>query len=104
MKSELFTDSYCIFIDSSDIFSYKNIIERYKENGVRVIKGDFEKSPLCIVIPNTLNASKIEKELFDQEHKQGFWGQRGIGYAGKSWKEITKYEKDECIAKAYSIS
>ena len=30
IKSEVFDNSYCIFIDKTDIFAYKNTIEKYK--------------------------------------------------------------------------
>lgn len=89
MNSELFDNSYCIFIDKLDVFSYKSTIEKYKDVGVRIVEGDFEKAPACIVIPNKLDIFKIEKELYDiEKSKNGFWGQFGMGYKGKTWKEI----------------
>jgi len=89
IKSEVFDNSYCIFIDKTDIFAYKNTIEKYKDVGVRIFEGVFEKSPACIVIPNKLDIFKIEKELYNiEESKNGFWGQFGMGYIGKTWKEI----------------
>jgi hypothetical protein len=56
---------------------------------VRILEGVFEKSPACIVIPNKLDIFKIENELYNiEESKNGFWGQFGMGYIGKTWKEI----------------
>lgn len=89
IKSEMFDNSYCIFIDKLDVILYKNIIQKYKKEGVKILEGKFEKAPACIVIPNKLNIFKIEKELFNiEESKNGFWGQFGMGYKGKNWKEI----------------
>jgi hypothetical protein len=89
MKSELFKNSYCIFINKDDKQIYKNIIDNYKNLGVRMLEGDFENAPLCVVIPNLLDIFKLEKELFDLNNsKNGFWGQFGMGYEGKEWKEI----------------
>ena len=89
MNSELFDNSYCIFIDKLDVFVYKSTVEKYKDAGVRILEGTFEKAPVCIVIPNKLDIFNIENELFNiEESKNGFWGQFGIGYEGKTWKEI----------------
>ena len=89
MNSELFNNSYCIFIDKLDVFAYKSTIEKYKDVGVRILEGAFEKAPTCIVIPNKLDIFKIEKELYNiEDSKNGFWGQFGMGYEGKTWKEI----------------
>jgi hypothetical protein len=89
IKSEVFDNSYCIFIDKLNAFAYDNTVQKYKDVGVRIIEGNFEKAPACIVIPNKLDVFKIEKELYNIENsKNGFWGQFGIGYEGKTWKEI----------------
>jgi hypothetical protein len=89
IPSEFFNSSYCIFIDKNEKKIYKESIEKYKNLGVRLIEGEFENSPSCIVIPNKLDIFNIEKELYNlDESKNGFWGQFGVGYAGKTWKEI----------------
>lgn len=89
IKSEVFDDSYCIFIDMLDVVVYKNTVQKYKNEGVKIFEGNFEKAPACIVIPNKLDIFKIENELFDiEESKNGFWRQFGMGYKGKTWKEI----------------
>ena len=89
INSEFFENSYCIFIDKLDVNSYKGTIEKYKNDGVRIIEGCFENPPTCIVIPNKLDIFRIEKELYNiEESKSGFWGQFGLGYKNKTWQEI----------------
>jgi hypothetical protein len=89
INSELFDNSYCIFVDKKNTSTYKKTVEKYKNDGVRILEGNFENSPACIVIPNKLDIFKIEHELYDLNiSDDGFWGQFGIGYSGKTWKEI----------------
>jgi hypothetical protein len=89
IPSETFDSSYCIFIDKIQAMTYKKITEKYKNDGVRILEGNFENSPTCIVIPNKLDIFKIEHELYDLHISDGgFWGQFGMGYLGKTWKEI----------------
>lgn len=89
LKSELFNNSYCIFIDKQIKQTFKPIVEKYKNEGVRILEGNFENSPTCIVIPNVLNFYNLEKKLFElKPTNSGFWGQMGIGYSNKTWKEI----------------
>ena len=65
LKSELFNNSYCIFVDKKTAQTYKPIVEKYKEKGVRIIEGNFENSPACIVIPDVLNFCSLEKQLLE---------------------------------------
>jgi hypothetical protein len=89
IPSEIFDNSYCIFIDKIQATTYKKITEKYKKDGVRILEGNFDNSPACIVIPNKLDIFKIEHELYDLDvSDSGFWGQFGMGYSGKTWKEI----------------
>lgn len=90
IPSETFDSSYCIFIDKKQSTEYKKITEKYKNDGVRILEGNFANSPACIVIPNKLDIFKIEHELYDflDVSNGGFWGQFGMGYSGKTWKEI----------------
>jgi hypothetical protein len=89
IPSDIFSNSYCIFIDDSSVDKFKNKIKEYNNEGIKIIRGNFSKNPLCVVIPNCMDFLKIEKELFDiKENNSGFWGQYGIGYSGKTWKEI----------------
>jgi hypothetical protein len=89
ITSEMFSNSYCIFIDELSVDKFKNKIKEYKNDAIKIIRGIFLGEPLCIVIPNSLDFRKIEKELFEiKENNSGFWGQYGIGYSGETWKEI----------------
>lgn len=89
LSSELFRESYCIFIEKNCVKDYKPMVEKYKNKGIRILEGDFENPPVCVVIPNSLNFKEIERELFEtKQPKSGFWGQYGIGYKNKTWKEI----------------
>lgn len=89
ITSEMFLNSYCIFIDESSVDKIKNKIKEYNNDGIKILRGNFSDGPLCVVIPNWINFLKIEKELFDiKENNSGFWGQYGIGYSGKTWSEF----------------
>jgi len=90
IPSDTFSNSYCIFIDESSVGKFKNKIKEYNNNdGIKIIRGNFSDGPLCVVIPNWMDFVKIEKELFAvKENNSGFWGQYGIGYSGKTWKEL----------------
>lgn len=89
IPSEAFDSSYCIFVDKKSTTTYKQVAEKYKKDGVRILEGNFDNSPACIVIPNKLDIFKIEHELYDLNiSDDGFWGQFGMGYSGKTWKEI----------------
>jgi hypothetical protein len=89
IKSEIFSESYCIFIDKNVSSAFKNKIKTYKNKSIKIISGNFENNPTCIVIPNKLDFKKIENDLFQlDESKFGFWGQYGIGYNDKTWTEI----------------
>lgn len=89
LNSELFSNSYCIFIDETSVDKIKNKIKEYKKERIKIIRGNFSGEPLCVVIPNSLDFRKIEIDLFNvKENNSGFWGQYGIGYCGKTWKEI----------------
>ena len=59
------------------------------KQGVRVLKANFNNETAVIVIPFKLDFHKIEKDLYAlPASKEGFWGQIGMGYAGKSWSEV----------------
>jgi hypothetical protein len=79
IKSELFQDSYCIFVHDA---SYK----KHLDDGVKLLKSNFDDNLYCIVIHNSMNFKAIESKLFELPyHKKGFWGQFGMGYLGKTW-------------------
>ena len=95
MKSELFKESYCVFVDSehskyyNELLKQKNLIEK----SVRVLNASFDKTLSCIVIPTSsnhrYNIQKIIEILWNNKKDGGFWHQYGIGYEGKEWEVCT---------------
>jgi hypothetical protein len=82
LKSELFQESYCIFVHDS---SFKD----YLKDPVKLLKATFRDDLYCIVIPNGMNFKSIEGDLFNLPiSKKGFWGQYGMGYLGKTWEVL----------------
>jgi hypothetical protein len=95
LKSEMFDNSYAIFISkkSSDYFMNQIKKEGYDKNGVNIINADFQDDLAAILIPIQENVKFIEKDLFEYKNNSeipdvknsGFWGQVGLGYKGKTW-------------------
>jgi hypothetical protein len=91
IKSELFSNSYAIFIDSEDIYLFKKAISRTNLDkvGVKVLKSNFDTTLSTIVIPSSMDFMSIEKYLFGINGRKGqFWGQFGLGYSGKTWNVV----------------
>jgi hypothetical protein len=88
IPSEVFSNSYAIFISSKEAPLYQNHIDKKKlqEKGIGIIYRCKDPLTAAIVIPNKLDYKNIEKEFFDLfEKKDGFWGQYGLGYKGEHW-------------------
>ena len=94
LKSELFQDSYCIFISKAAAGSFAKRVLEFKDSAIKVLKGTFESAPAVIVIPNDRAIKKIETELFNWSKDDnilqggGFWGQFGMGYKDKEWEVV----------------
>lgn len=89
INSEVFSNSYCIFFDENSLNNVIKKVKEYDNESIKIIQGTFGSHPLCVVIPNSENFQKIERELFEiKENNSGLWGQYGIGYSGKTWKTI----------------
>lgn len=91
LPSEYFDNSYCIFVDRKAAREFNKVIvtKKYDQEGVAVLKGNFDEAPACIVIPSKSDFKVIEKELFAlPSAKKGFSGQLGIGYKGKDWSKV----------------
>lgn len=92
VPSEMFEQSYCIFIDRNTAEKFNNAIAKLglKDKNVKVLKGTWSPdATACIVIPKTLDYNPIEEALFKlPEAKLGFWGQQGMGYKGKTWEVV----------------
>jgi len=89
LKSELFHQSYCIFVNEVT----KEVEDKIRSFGIqsiKLLKATFNKDLFCIVIPTTLAVKIYEDDLFKvyREYlpKSGFWGQYGMGYSGKVWE------------------
>lgn len=92
LKSELFQQSYCIFV--SDIVpGIKEKIESYSIQSIKILKAMFQEKLFCIVIPGHHAFKQYEKELFDiykkSGNESGFWGQYSMGYPGKEWEVVS---------------
>ena len=91
LPSELFDSSYCIFVSADKASEFKKAIQEhgFDKEGVRILSANFNDSTAVIVIPIKSNFRDIEKVLCDlPASKDGFWGQAGMGYKGKSWSVI----------------
>lgn len=91
MKSEFFSNSYCIFVMQEHSSYYKEEIERQDliKKGIRIINAKFDPSLSCIVIPIHCNYNEIVKNLFEKRKENGlFWHQLGMGYEGKEWELV----------------
>ena len=91
IPSEMFDNSYCIFVSASRANEFKKAVKEHSldEEGVRVLTATFNDSTAVIVIPIKANFRSIEKTLHElPAAKDGFWGQMGMGYKGKSWSEV----------------
>jgi hypothetical protein len=92
IKSELFQQSYCIFIESRSASIFASKVKELGMQTVKVLKGTFDNKTSCIVIPNSLPIKQIETDLFNWSYENklgGFWGQFGMGYLGKEWEVIS---------------
>lgn len=91
IKSELFQESYCIFLSSKAAESFARKVKEFEDSAIQVLRGMFEDAPAVVVIPIDRSIKKIETELFnwstagDTLQGGGFWGQVGMGYLGKEW-------------------
>jgi len=88
MKSELFSNSYCIFVDQNNSQYYKKELEKNNliEKGIRILNAMFNKNTSCIVIPNHCEYISIRETLWNNRKDGGFWPQWGMGYEGKEWE------------------
>jgi len=92
IKSELFQESYCIFIESKSALAFASKVKELGNRAVKVLKGTFDDRTSCIVIPTSLPIKKIESDLFNwssENNLGGFWGQWGMGYLGKEWEVVS---------------
>lgn len=91
IKSELLKSSYCIFVSEASE-NIKNKIKSFSASGLKLLKASFKESLYCIVIPSECPFLSFERDLFNlykNEHPtSGFWGQIGMGYAGKEWEVV----------------
>jgi len=89
--SDNFDQSYCIFVGNYNE-KVLNYLKELNVVAIRLLKATFKDKLFCIVIPNHYHFRKIESELFnlykEGEDSDGFWGQLGMGYRGKSWEVI----------------
>ena len=90
LKSELFQESYCIFVGKYNE-KVKTCLNGLKANAIKLLKAQFKDDLFCVVIPNYYPFKKIETDLFkiyadnSDLHGSGFWGQLGMGYKDKTW-------------------
>jgi len=91
MKSELFKNSYCVFVDQAHSKHYKKELEKENliEKGIGILNAKVNSNLSCIVIPNHLNYNLIVAKLWNNRKDGGFWHQWGMGYAGKEWETCT---------------
>ena len=97
LSSEIFDNSYSIFVDIKQVPIYHQEIRKnnWEENGVRILLSDFQKDLACIVIPIDQDFKKIETHLFTLHEDTKFWGQIGIGYNGKTWSLYNPPEEEK---------
>jgi hypothetical protein len=92
IKSEMFQESYCIFIESRSASAFASKVRELGIRAVKVLKGTFDDRTSCIIIPNSEPIRKIELDLFNWSSEKklgGFWGQWGMGYLGKEWEVVS---------------
>ena len=91
IKSEMFQESYCIFI-SEVTEQVKDYIKNSGIKGMKILKALFENKLYCIVIPSHHAFRQYESELFkiyrESIPNSGFWGQYAMGYKGKEWEVV----------------
>ena len=95
IPSEAFKKSYAIFIDRRAASAFDEYIgeKQYKVQGVRIMNAVFNAELSVIIIPENVSYDEIERCLFDWQRKNKnpavkksqFWGQKGMGYIGKTW-------------------
>jgi len=90
MKSELFSNSYCIFVDQINAYHYKKVLEENNliRKGIRILNAKFNSDTSCIVIPDHCECLKIRETLWKNRKEGGFWPQWGMGYDGKEWELV----------------
>jgi hypothetical protein len=91
IKSEAFKNTYAIFVNSKCIPVYKEIISRNNFEETDIFKATFDESTAMIVMPVSDKTKEVEQVLFEQSKEgqgEGFWGQVGVGYKGKSWMKV----------------
>jgi hypothetical protein len=89
LTSELFDNSYTIFVPEKYAPVYKKYIEEKEliKEGVNILQQDGDSDICAIVIPIHKEYKRIEKDLYDiQKGEGGFWGQLGMGYEGETWE------------------
>jgi hypothetical protein len=87
MKSSLFQNSYCVFVDRKHSNHYNKELKKINEKGLGILNAKFNKELSCIVIPIHLNFQNIVKTLWENRvDGSGFWHQYGMGYEGKEWE------------------
>ena len=91
LKSELFQQSYCIFVSEVPDSALQKVLD-YGVSSIKILKAMFQEKLFCIVIPGHHAFKQYEKELFDIYKKSGtssgFWGQYSMGYLGKEWEVV----------------
>ena len=88
MKSELFNNSYCVFVDQNNAYHYKKVLEENNliKKGIRILNAKFNSDTSCIVIPDHCDCLQIRETLWKNRKEGGFWPQWGMGYDGKEWE------------------
>jgi len=91
IPSELFQDSYCIFVGSYNQ-KITDYIKELNTKAIKLLKATFKDDLFCIVIPNHYPFRSIETDFFNLYNKgedsKGFWGQLGMGYKEKTWQVV----------------
>lgn len=90
IKSEAFKNTYAIFVGQKTLPVYKDIIKRNNIKEADLFKATFDSNIAMITLPLNEQTKEHESILFAQANnakEEGFWGQVGVGYKGKSWEK-----------------
>lgn len=91
IKSELFQQSYCIFVSEIPDKVLQKVLD-YGSPAIKILKASFKNKLYCIVIPGHYPFKTYEIELFNiyknELVESGFWGQYAMGYQGKEWEIV----------------